>query len=402
MVENVTENAKAIYLFFRNKGWTAQAISGLLGNMQGESGIIADKDELGGGGGYGLVQWTPKSNLVNWANSNGLNYRTVETQCKRIQWELENGKQFYATTAYPLNFRQFTQSTQSPTYLASVFIHNYERPANPNQPQRGIWAEEWFNLLSDTTEKPLDPKRNFGVKISYFLENEVLEKLTEFRSAFPQYSACLEYAENQKYSIVIQPFTYLEVNAKKMEIQGKFPHWTMAVAELVDFSTRKALLIAPFKGVEVGEAFLKTKKRFGFSMTINPSPYGDAGRVDYSKELNKNSIVVSPFSSGEALDKLNEFKKAFPSYAANTFLEQRLENAEQYHLVIQPFAPVEVKDALNEINGRFPSWMKNIQAFHNVGDPKAILISPFTGSEVTEKYLLVKKEFGYSMEIVDV
>lgn len=69
--------------------------------------------------------------------------------------------------------------------------------------------------------------------------------------------------------------------------------------------------------------------------------------------------------------------------------------------MIQPFAPVEVKDALNEINGRFSSWMKNIQAFHNVGDPKAILISPFTGSEVTEKYLLVKKEFGYSMEIVD-
>lgn len=257
-------------------------------------------------------------------------------------------------------------------------------------------------FLSDDPIKPLDPKRNFGVKISYFLENEVLEKLTEFRSAFPQYSACLEYAGNQKYSIVIQPFTYLEVNAKKMEIQGKFPHWTMAVAELVDFSTRKALLIAPFKGVEVGEAFLKIKKRFGFSMTINPSPYGDAGRVDYSKELNKNSIVVSPFSSGEALDKLNEFKKAFPSYAANTFLEQRLENAEQYHLVIQPFAPVEVKDAFNEINGRFPSWIKNIQAFHNVGDPKAILISPFTGSEVTEKYLLVKKEFGYSMEIVDV
>ena len=102
--------------------------------MQAESGTIANIDERGGGGGYGLVQWTPKSKLTNWARQNGLNYRTVDTQCRRIQWELENNQQFYATSAYPMNFKQFTQSTRSPNYLANVFIHNYERPRNPNQP----------------------------------------------------------------------------------------------------------------------------------------------------------------------------------------------------------------------------------------------------------------------------
>lgn len=147
MSENMNENAKYIYSFFRNKGWTSNSICALLGNMQGESGIIADMNEKGGGGGYGLVQWTPKSNLTNWANANGLNYRTVDTQCRRIQWELENNQQFYATRAYPMNFRKFTQSTESPTYLAKVFINNYERPANPNQPKRGVWAEQWYNVL---------------------------------------------------------------------------------------------------------------------------------------------------------------------------------------------------------------------------------------------------------------
>ncbi|MGY0374259.1 phage tail tip lysozyme [Clostridium sp. JNZ J1-5] len=147
MAENMTDNARYIYSFFRARGWTSNAICGMLGNMQGESGIIADLDEYGGGGGYGLVQWTPKSNLTNWANANGLDYRTVDTQCRRIQWELENGQQFYATSAYPMNFRQFTQSTSSPTYLAKVFINNYERPANPDQPQRGVWAEEWYSFF---------------------------------------------------------------------------------------------------------------------------------------------------------------------------------------------------------------------------------------------------------------
>lgn len=155
--EDMTTNAKYIYSYFRARGWTAQAICGMLGNMQGESGIIADIDEISGGGGYGLVQWTPKSKLVNWANARGLNYRTVETQCQRIQWELENGEQFYRTTAYPLTFKQYIASTSSASYLAQVFINNYERPANPNQPKRWQWATDWYNKLSGDTPTPPTP-----------------------------------------------------------------------------------------------------------------------------------------------------------------------------------------------------------------------------------------------------
>lgn len=157
MAENKTTNAKYIYSFFKERGWTDQSICGMLGNMEGESGIIADLDEYSGGGGYGLVQWTPKSKLTIWADANGYDYRTVETQCKRIQWELENGEQFYAKSAYPMNFKQFTQSTYSPTYLAEVFINNYERPANPVQPQRGVWAETWYSVLVGGASVSTDP-----------------------------------------------------------------------------------------------------------------------------------------------------------------------------------------------------------------------------------------------------
>ncbi|BCZ45865.1 hypothetical protein psyc5s11_19320 [Clostridium gelidum] len=151
MANNMNDNAKYVYSFFKNKGWTSNSICGMLGNMQGESGIIPDINETSGGGGYGLVQWTPKSVLTTWANQNGLDYRTVDTQCRRIQWELENSQQFYSTKAYPLTFKQFIKSTSTPTYLAKVFINNYERPANPNQPKRGVWAEQWYSALSGTT-----------------------------------------------------------------------------------------------------------------------------------------------------------------------------------------------------------------------------------------------------------
>ena len=53
-----------------------------------------------------------------------------------------------------MSFRQFTQSTESPTYLAKVFINNYERPANPDQPQRGVWAENWYSVLVGGTTPP--------------------------------------------------------------------------------------------------------------------------------------------------------------------------------------------------------------------------------------------------------
>ena len=40
--EDIYSNAEYIFEFFRQRGWTTQAICGMLGNMQGDSGIIAD------------------------------------------------------------------------------------------------------------------------------------------------------------------------------------------------------------------------------------------------------------------------------------------------------------------------------------------------------------------------
>lgn len=144
------KNAWAVWSYFKAREWTEESIAGMLGNMQSESGIVADIDEVGGGGGYGLVQWTPKSKLVDWCNARGLDYRTIDSQCQRIQWEMENEQQWIATNSYPYSFKTFT-SKKDISECAYAFITNYERPLNPNQPIRATQAKYWYDRLHGLT-----------------------------------------------------------------------------------------------------------------------------------------------------------------------------------------------------------------------------------------------------------
>lgn len=144
------KNAWGIWQFFKNKGWTEQSIAGMLGNIQSESGIMPDIDELSGGGGYGLTQWTPKSKLVNWCNEHGLDHRTLDTQCQRIQWEMENNVQWFYNPSRPdisyIPFRDFTKLTNL-KHAAECFIALYEHPGDPYQPARAQQAQYWYDKL---------------------------------------------------------------------------------------------------------------------------------------------------------------------------------------------------------------------------------------------------------------
>ena len=62
-------NAYEVYLFFSGRGWTLNAIAGMLGNMESESninpGIWQNLDAYNYNLGFGLVQWTPATNYTN-------------------------------------------------------------------------------------------------------------------------------------------------------------------------------------------------------------------------------------------------------------------------------------------------------------------------------------------------
>lgn len=152
--EQMQVNATYIYTSLANDGWTLNSVAAMLGNMQVESSINPgrwENDSVGGdptAHGYGLVQWTPYTNYTDWAVSSGYSDPSImDANIARINYELANNIQWIPTSVYPMTFAQFKESTDSPDLLARIFLTNYERPADPNQPIRGEYALQWYEYL---------------------------------------------------------------------------------------------------------------------------------------------------------------------------------------------------------------------------------------------------------------
>lgn len=150
-LEEMTVNAEYILPYLLAKGWTKNAVCGMLGNMQTEStinpGLWQNRDEGNTSLGFGLVQWTPATKYITWAQSNGYAITDIDGQLNRLDFEIDNNLQWIATSDYPMTFEEFKVSGLSPEYLAQAFLRNYERPANQNQPARSTQARYWFDNL---------------------------------------------------------------------------------------------------------------------------------------------------------------------------------------------------------------------------------------------------------------
>lgn len=147
--DEMNTNATYIFHYLSQAGWTVNSIAGILGNMQAESSLNPGRwqsDYVGNtSGGYGLVQWTPATNYLNWVKGDA---STMDNNLSRILYELENGLQWIATEAYPLSFAEFSQSDKSPAYLASAFLKNYERAGVEVEETRKKNAESWYTFIT--------------------------------------------------------------------------------------------------------------------------------------------------------------------------------------------------------------------------------------------------------------
>ena len=170
-------NAKYICLFFLSKGWTKNAIAGILGNMQQESTLNPgcwQSHKIGNtSGGYGLVQWTPASNYINWCGSKDPS--EIDNNLARIIYELENGLQYYKTDSYPETFREFTQSTKSIEYLVTAFLKNYERAGAEELSKRISYGEKWYsfiaNIEAETDYTPRTDSNGIEGDFHYYSKN---------------------------------------------------------------------------------------------------------------------------------------------------------------------------------------------------------------------------------------
>jgi hypothetical protein len=151
-------NANYIYSYLTGKGWTKNAIAGILGNMQSESSINPNRwegDIIGNTqNGYGLVQWTPATKYLDWCTSKGYIAKEMDSNLLRILAEVSTDTQWGNNEVYgapTYNFEGFTHSTEDAHTLGVNFLLYYERPKVQNtdeQTERGNYATHWYNTLT--------------------------------------------------------------------------------------------------------------------------------------------------------------------------------------------------------------------------------------------------------------
>ena len=174
-------NARYIYSYLIDKGWSLNAICGMLGNLQAESSMNPGRWQSNDVGntslGYGLVQWTPSTKYTEWANAQGFtDYSEMDSNLARIIYEVENNLQWISTYAYDLSFAEFTTSELPVSLLAKAFLLNYERPADQSesvQEYRATLSLAWYQELTGTTPtEPSNPiAKNRHKKFNFVLFN---------------------------------------------------------------------------------------------------------------------------------------------------------------------------------------------------------------------------------------
>ena len=170
-------NAKLVQSFLLSRGWTNNAIAGVLGNMQSESGINPgiwqSLNEGNYSGGYGLVQWTPATNYTDWATANGYSITDGNAQLLWIDTQTTVVGQWIKTSTYNISFADFKISNYSPEYLASAFLSNFERPKVELHEQRQAQARTWYDYITGTSGEgggndPITPSPNPILKKSKY------------------------------------------------------------------------------------------------------------------------------------------------------------------------------------------------------------------------------------------
>lgn len=140
------------------KGYTLQAIAAICGNVDVECGMRPNISELGGGPGYGLVQWTSPNawesgpnyvqRLLREAGIDG-DYKLATTQTKLIHHGMFNGQ--WIGVVEPTDPNAFTKGTDV-NQLSVAFLKNFERAGVEKTDVRIGAANRWYRFLSEYKE----------------------------------------------------------------------------------------------------------------------------------------------------------------------------------------------------------------------------------------------------------
>lgn len=154
--------------------WTVNAISAMCGNFAHEGVMNPSQWQYGGGmstsSGYGLGQWTPATNILDFLTTNGYPSYSIQGQIDRVAWEAANNQQWISTTAYPISMNEFLISEDTPQTLASAWLYDWERPGDPavTEAIRQESAAYYYELFSGTPPQPPEPEKKKGLRPCFY------------------------------------------------------------------------------------------------------------------------------------------------------------------------------------------------------------------------------------------
>ena len=135
--EEMQTNARYIYDYLSDAGWSHNAICGVFGNMQYESNFspgtwLRHKENSAA---FGISQWNPADKYFEWAEKAGLDPYDIDVQLSRILLEVEHDQikhwQGWRHEAN-MSFEDYTHSNEPVEYLAEIYLRCYERPGDPD------------------------------------------------------------------------------------------------------------------------------------------------------------------------------------------------------------------------------------------------------------------------------
>ena len=278
--EQALNNANIVFNYFKNKGYTKEAICGLLGNMWRESHVNPSLNEVGGTG-YGLTQWTPKSKLLNRLALLGLS-DSGDNQLKVLERELTDGannsssnfSQWYDVGSWTL--AQFKNSTDI-NYTTECFMRCYERPGILHLDERIEYANKFYQDITGEVASGLQlavlPIHVINVTQSEFTPNFSHEgteavDMVGTHSNYPLYAPC--------------DVICVGVDRSEAAVVWQSQREVMRVDGTVGFITFNILHDDNHASYNVGDTFLKGEL-FGHTGNSGHS-FGDHLHIEASKE----------------------------------------------------------------------------------------------------------------------
>lgn len=151
-------NAVEFNAYFTGK-YTLESICGMLGNIQRESTLNPGiKQTASVSSGWGLIQWTPSSNLTHYANAQGKDWKDGKLQCQLINAEVLEGYggQWIPTKSYPYSGLEFSQLADVEEAV-KAYCFERERAGVVALDERIQNGKNWFEYLSGTPLPPTPP-----------------------------------------------------------------------------------------------------------------------------------------------------------------------------------------------------------------------------------------------------